>query len=109
MIYRGLDENDEVLWDGIEIRLLKMLSGYYNFTIDIKGIKEDPHKSAAEQVVDYVKSGISNVGLSGIYLTKERLNKLDVSYPHSHDCAAFISLTSTALPRCLRQFTLNPS
>ncbi|GJQ67070.1 hypothetical protein Trydic_g21960 [Trypoxylus dichotomus] len=99
VINRGLDENDDILWDGIEIRLLKLLSQLYNFTVDIKTVKEDYHTSPIDKVIDNVKDGVVNVGLSGIYLTSERLQKVDTSYPHSYDCAAFISLTSTALPR----------
>lgn len=34
-------ENNEVVWDGIEIRLLQVLSQLYNFTIDIKPAKDD--------------------------------------------------------------------
>lgn len=41
----------------------------------------------------------ANIGLSGFYMTAERLASIDYSQYHSEDCAAFVTLTSTALPR----------
>lgn len=55
--------------------------------------------SPADKVIDNIRDGVVNVGLAGLYLTADRLTVGDLSYPHSYDCAAFISLTSTALPR----------
>ena len=39
-MYRNVGENDEIIWDGIEIRLLKFLSKIYNFTIDFKAAND---------------------------------------------------------------------
>lgn len=36
---RGTDENDNTKWDGIEVRLISMLSELYNFTTDFKEVK----------------------------------------------------------------------
>lgn len=41
----------------------------------------------------------ADIGLGGLYIVPERIGRVDVSYGHSQDCAAFVSLTSTALPR----------
>lgn len=41
----------------------------------------------------------ADLGIGGLYLVWEKTTKLDLSFGHSQDCAAFVSLTSTALPR----------
>lgn len=46
-----------------------------------------------------VKLKKANMGIAGLYVTNERLKVTDASNLHSQDCAAFVSLTSTALPR----------
>lgn len=43
--------------------------------------------------------GRADIGIAGMYLTNDRLRDMDVSLPHSQDCAIFITLMSTALPR----------
>ncbi|KAF5301771.1 hypothetical protein FQR65_LT08754 [Abscondita terminalis] len=48
----------------------------------------------------------ADIGIGGLYIIPERVGKVDVSYGHSQDCAAFISLTSTALPRSGRAVAL---
>ncbi|RZC35511.1 uncharacterized protein BDFB_001545, partial [Asbolus verrucosus] len=54
---------------------------------------------SAEAVTDVVKTNKANLGIAGLYVTDERMKLTTVSHLHSQDCAAFISLTSTALPR----------
>lgn len=46
-----------------------------------------------------VKNNEANLGIAGLYITEDRIKSTDVSHIHSQDCASFISLTSTALPR----------
>lgn len=41
----------------------------------------------------------ADFGLGGAYVTIDRLFDSDMSVQHSKDCAAFITLTSKALPR----------
>lgn len=41
----------------------------------------------------------ADIGVAGMYVTSERIRSLDMSFSHSQDCAVFITLTSTALPR----------
>ncbi|XP_023313061.1 ionotropic receptor 21a-like [Anoplophora glabripennis] len=41
----------------------------------------------------------ANLGLGGLYITQDRIDRIAISQWHSQDCAVFISLTSTALPR----------
>lgn len=40
-----------------------------------------------------------DVGMAGMYVTTERTTGMEMSVAHGTDCAAFISLTSKALPR----------
>lgn len=37
--------------------------------------------------------------MAGAYISNERLGRVEMSYQHSKDCAAFITLASKALPR----------
>lgn len=46
-----------------------------------------------------VKNKKANLGIGGIYTTSDRIAVIDVASSHAQDCAAFISLTSTALPK----------
>lgn len=46
-----------------------------------------------------MREGRANIGTSGLYVTQDRTHDFDMSHGHSQDCAAFITLTSTALPR----------
>lgn len=43
--------------------------------------------------------GRADIGVAGMYITSERMKDIDVSSAHSQDCAVFITLMSTALPR----------
>lgn len=54
---------------------------------------------STDAVVKEAQKGKSNIGMAGVYVTDDKLAKVDMSYYHSSDCAAFVSLTSTALPR----------
>lgn len=40
-----------------------------------------------------------DIGAAGMYITSERNLGMEMSVSHSTDCAAFITLTSKALPR----------
>lgn len=44
-------------------------------------------------------AGRADIGVAGMYVTEERLTKLEMSSMHAQDCAVFITLQSTALPR----------
>lgn len=118
LIYRGKDSNDDVKWDGVEVRLLKLLSDILNFTRDYHEAKDidilgyvRKYKSgkcvfiscgifrSGDAVVQTMREGKSNLGIAGLYVTHERVYDLDMSHGHTQDCAVFISLTSTALPK----------
>lgn len=40
-----------------------------------------------------------DIGISGMFVTAERSNGMEMSVAHSSDCAAFITMASKALPR----------
>lgn len=57
------------------------------------------YRRSSESVIRDVAKGKANIGIAGAYMTSEKINRVDLSHYHSVDCAAFASLTSTALPR----------
>ncbi|KAH8260334.1 hypothetical protein KR026_009693, partial [Drosophila bipectinata] len=99
---RTLDSSGigQLRWDGVEFRLLDMISKRLNFSVDIT---ETPTRAYSRGVVDNIQQQIAqravDIGMSGIYLTEERLRDTDMSVGHSRDCAAFITLASKALPK----------
>ncbi|XP_068626426.1 ionotropic receptor 21a [Battus philenor] len=92
------DRNPKVIWDGIEIRLLNVLAERNNFSIEIVEPR-DLDLGPGDAVVREVIMDRADIAVAGIYVTSERIGKVDLSYAHSQDCAAFITLMSTALPR----------
>ncbi|XP_044742097.1 ionotropic receptor 21a [Chrysoperla carnea] len=90
--------NKRVHWDGIEIRLLKMLSTILNFTLEFKDVMNKTI-GPGYSVEQFMKTGKGDVGVGGIYTTPERIQHFDLTAGHTEDCASFVSLTSTALPK----------
>ncbi|XP_050079095.1 ionotropic receptor 21a [Anopheles maculipalpis] len=84
--------NVNIRWEGLEIRLMRVLAQYLNFTYDIV---EPP----GDAVVDEIQRQQADLGLAGIYVTIERNLATEMSVSHSTDCAAFLTLMSSALPR----------
>ncbi|XP_022233129.2 LOW QUALITY PROTEIN: ionotropic receptor 21a [Drosophila obscura] len=99
---RTLDSSGmtQLKWDGMELRLLKMISKRLNFSVDIS---EAPRAPDTGSIIDNIQAEIVqrtvDIGMSGIYVTEERLRETDMSVGHSRDCAAFITLASKALPK----------
>ncbi|XP_059055118.1 ionotropic receptor 21a [Achroia grisella] len=90
--------NPRVVWDGIEIRVLNLLAEKNNFSIEIVEPRE-PHLGPGDAVSREITMSRADIALGGMYLTYERTRDMDMAFSHSHDCAAFITLMSTALPR----------
>lgn len=55
--------------------------------------------SPGDAVAKEIAMGRADVAVAGMYLTNERIRDMDTSFAHSQDCAVFITLMSTALPR----------
>ncbi|XP_038207786.1 ionotropic receptor 21a [Zerene cesonia] len=88
----------QTTWDGVEIRILKILAERNNFSIEIVESR-DPNLGPGDAVAKEVALGKADVGVAGLYVTSERMRDMDLSFGHSQDCAVFVTLTSTALPR----------
>ncbi|XP_026319536.1 ionotropic receptor 21a [Hyposmocoma kahamanoa] len=91
--------NPRVTWDGIEIRMLKLLSVRNNFSIEIIDAKDQLLLGPGDAVARDISTGRADIGVAGMYMTSERGHYMDLSGAHSQDCAVFITLMSTALPR----------
>lgn len=87
------------IWDGIEVRTLRMMAEIFNITLVIQKADNSNSNDSAEQVMCDVARGKSDIGISGIYITREHYDNVDFSNPHFQDCASFITLTSTAIPK----------
>ncbi|EAA12208.3 AGAP008511-PA, partial [Anopheles gambiae str. PEST] len=90
--------NVNIRWEGLEMRLLRVMAQYLNFTYDII----EPGRTElgpGDAVVEEIKRGQGDMGLAGIYVTIERNLATEMSVSHSTDCAAFLTLMSSALPR----------
>jgi hypothetical protein len=55
--------------------------------------------SGGDAVADVLIKKQGDIGIAGMYVTTERNAGMTMSVSHTTDCAAFISLTSKALPR----------
>nr|ARO70541.1 antennal ionotropic receptor 21a-2 [Dendrolimus punctatus] len=90
--------NPRVVWDGIELRVLALLAERNNFSIEIIEPHE-PNLGPGDAVAKEITMGRADIAVAGMYLTSERIRDMDMSFAHSQDCAVFITLMSTALPR----------
>uniref|UniRef100_A0A1B6E574 Ionotropic glutamate receptor C-terminal domain-containing protein n=1 Tax=Clastoptera arizonana TaxID=38151 RepID=A0A1B6E574_9HEMI len=92
------EEDDRVVFDGIEVRLLRLMSTYLNFTINF----QEPSISG-NNISGYIMNEIytekAEVGIGGIFATSNSALNFHVSPCIYEDCAVFLSLTSTALPK----------
>lgn len=78
--------------------MLKVMSQRMNFTFVLK---EPRHQDLGpgDAVVDMTQNALADIGLAGIYVTRERTENIEMSAAHSMDCAAFLTLSSRTLPR----------
>ncbi|XP_052871022.1 ionotropic receptor 21a-like [Anopheles cruzii] len=90
--------NVNIRWEGVEVRILNTLSQYLNFTYDIVEPSK-PQMGSGDAVVDEIQRRQADLGLAGIYVSIERNIATEMSVAHSSDCAAFLTLMSSALPR----------
>lgn len=63
------------------------------------GTDDIHHFSPGDAVAKEIKTGRADIGVAGMYLTIDRVREMDIAFSHSQDCAVFITLMSTALPR----------
>ncbi|CAG9760372.1 unnamed protein product [Ceutorhynchus assimilis] len=98
VIKLGRNKRDEIEYDGVEVKLVEILSQMYNFSTDYKESADIKTLGPSEAVIKALQDGNINLGIGGLYITEDRYTA-GIFHWHSEDCAAFISLASTALPR----------
>ncbi|XP_063977989.1 ionotropic receptor 21a-like isoform X2 [Diachasmimorpha longicaudata] len=89
--------HDQIGWDGIDIRMIRLLGKALNFTADFR----DPTTSTSPvyaALMD-VEKRETTLAIGGIYRTNNVTARFDSSFSHVEDCAAFISEASLALPK----------
>nr|UTN00868.1 ionotropic receptor [Semanotus bifasciatus] len=99
VINTGRDESGEKIFEGIEYRLIQILAKSYNFTTDFREASDAAIIGSGEAVIRTIEKNKANLGIAGIYVTNDKINRTDLSRLHSQDCASFVSLSSTALPK----------
>lgn len=54
---------------------------------------------ATDEVISRIVQGEADIGISGLYVSRRYYEKVYFSLSHSQDCATFITLSSTAIPK----------
>ncbi|XP_072152297.1 ionotropic receptor 21a [Bemisia tabaci] len=87
-------------WDGLEIRIVKIMAEMLNFTTEFRAMPEsNDGDGPAGRVLNEIQSGRVEMGLAGLYNTVDRIDDVIFSSPHTQDCASFVTLTSTSVDR----------
>ncbi|CAD0194618.1 unnamed protein product [Chrysodeixis includens] len=78
-----------------------MTEGYAGHRFVVAAAHQPPFvfRRPGDAVAKEITMGRADIGIAGMYMTIDRARELDMSYAHSEDCAVFITLMSTALPR----------
>lgn len=91
--------NIAIDWDGYEVRLLNMMSQRMNFSFEMVEPEPGHDLGRTYSVIDMVEDKQADIGLAGAFVSSERVIRVEMSAQHSTDCAAFVTLSSKALPR----------
>nr|QQP19800.1 ionotropic receptor 21a [Tropidothorax elegans] len=94
--FKRLNNQNELVWDGVEVKIINHLAMMLNFTYEFMEAKTHLNPRS---VLELVKKKDADIGIGRQVATSPLLKLVTLSYPHSQDCAAFISLASTALPK----------
>ncbi|KAL7301884.1 hypothetical protein TKK_0005486 [Trichogramma kaykai] len=98
-ISRNSPGAEDSLWDGLEVNLLRMMANYLNLTMEISSPRSSGGLSPLESAKQDLLLGLTSSAVGGIYQTAQLHEQFDTSMPFLDDCASFISLASTALPK----------
>ncbi|XP_063708802.1 ionotropic receptor 21a [Culicoides brevitarsis] len=90
--------NIQIQWDGLEIRLIKAMSQMMNFSFELIEPR-NPKLGPGDSITYDIGDRRADIGLAGMYVTSERNIVQEMTAAHSLDCAAFLTLSSRALPR----------
>ncbi|XP_055381885.1 ionotropic receptor 21a [Condylostylus longicornis] len=91
--------NVNIDWEGLEYQIIKILSQRLNFSYEIAEPSNIALLGSGEAIREEVQHRKADIGMSGAYITADRVVIIDMSVGHSKDCAAFITLASKALPK----------
>ncbi|XP_015380472.1 PREDICTED: glutamate receptor ionotropic, kainate 4 [Diuraphis noxia] len=87
-------------WDGIEIRLLQLISRALNFTLEIQDATLSKSRDEAnDRIIGDLIASKADLGISGLYMTNARYSSVDFSPVILQDCGTFMSLGSFALSK----------
>ncbi|XP_065202562.1 ionotropic receptor 21a [Planococcus citri] len=92
-------EREYDIWDGNEVRLLKLVAQTLNFGVNIMRVQNANETNGADKVLTAVRTGAADFGISGLYVTRRAYGEVYFSLSHVQDCAVFITLSSTAIPK----------
>lgn len=56
-------------------------------------------QSPGDAVGESIRKSQYDIGIAGMYITTDRNSGMEMSVAHGTDCAAFMTLSSKALPR----------
>nr|QNL15114.1 ionotropic receptor 21a [Aulacocentrum confusum] len=96
-IRKNIISQQRSVWDGIDIRMIRLLGATLNFTADFRDAIAT--NSSIYAVMEDVLNEQVSAAVGGIYRTDDVIIKFDNTVSHMEDCAAFISLSSLALPK----------
>ncbi|XP_060851670.1 ionotropic receptor 21a [Rhopalosiphum padi] len=105
LVFRSIDnvltqEHQSILWDGIEIRLLQLIAGVLNFTLEIQDATLSKSRDEADdRIIGDLVTSKAELGISGLYMTNARYSIVDFSPVIMQDCGTFMSLGSFALSK----------
>ncbi|KAI5639695.1 ionotropic receptor 21a [Phthorimaea operculella] len=78
-----------------------MTHGYAGHRFIVAAANQPPFviRQPGDAVAKEIALGRADIGIAGMYMTSDRAQEMDLTFAHSQDCAVFITLMSTALPR----------
>lgn len=83
-----------------ELLFIKSRINCIDFVYVLFSISVNVHSfSRTYGIIDLVEAHQADIGMAGAFMTIERMDRVEMSLPHSTDCGAFITLASKALPR----------
>ncbi|CAH1737912.1 unnamed protein product [Aphis gossypii] len=104
LVFRSIDkiltQEQSILWDGIEIRLIQLLAGILNFTLEIHDATLSKSRDESDdRIIGDLVTSKAELGISGLYMTNARYSMVDFSPVIMQDCGTFMSLGSFALSK----------
>ncbi|XP_029343909.1 ionotropic receptor 21a [Acyrthosiphon pisum] len=112
LVFRSVDkvltQEQSTSWDGVEIRLLQIISRVLNFTLGIHDATFSKSRmlifffirgEGDDRIIGDLVASKADIGISGLYMTNARYSLVDFSPVILQDCGTFVSLGSFALSK----------